>query len=392
MTAADMSSRSDVLIVGAGPSGSFLAYLLARRGFGVTIIDKASFPRDKVCGGGLSNKTIELLPFDLSPVVQRRVTGAFLTYQNRDTVVKDLGERGGVTVLRSELDDFLLRKATTAGARFHESTPFVSSESAGDGVAVTTGRGVFMTRYLVGADGVFSSVRQSVFGPHLVTYMPAVEALVSVAPHEAERFGTRVLFDFGGMPRGYGWIFPKKDHLNVGVFSIYATRSIKRELTRFMSRYAVLGSAGDVRHFGFSIPLENCRREFERDHVLLLGDAAGLADSFYGEGIYFALKSSVLAAEALQSAFDHPRDRAYSGLIAAGIQRDLTYAGMNARMFFAMQKLAFSLMVRSKQVNDNYAEVIAGGVGYAECFYKTVLTSPYWLFSRRLAPHSDEGF
>jgi flavin-dependent dehydrogenase len=85
-----MRAGSDVLIVGAGSAGSFLAYLLARRGFTVTIIDKATFPRDKVCGGGLSNKTLELLPFDfdISPVVQQRVTGAFLTYQNRATVVK----------------------------------------------------------------------------------------------------------------------------------------------------------------------------------------------------------------------------------------------------------------------------------------------------------------
>ena len=69
-----------------------------------------------------------------------------------------------------------------------------------------------------------------------------------------------VLFDFGGMPRGYGWIFPKKDHLNVGVFSSRVTR------------------------LGFSIPIRNRRHEFERNHVLLVGDAAGFAESFHGEG------------------------------------------------------------------------------------------------------------
>ena len=122
-----MRTDSDVLIVGAGPAGSFLGYLLARTGFDVTIIDKATFPRDKVCGGGLSNKTVELLPFDISPVMQRRVTGAFLTYQNRDTVVKDMGERGGIAVLRSAFDHFLLRKAIDAGGRFHGNTAFVGA-------------------------------------------------------------------------------------------------------------------------------------------------------------------------------------------------------------------------------------------------------------------------
>ena len=379
-----MSAGSDVLIVGAGPSGSFLAYLLARAGYNVQVIDKAAFPRDKVCGGGLSHKTIELLPFDIGPVVQRRVTGAFLTYQNRGTVVKDLGGRGGVAVLRSEFDHFLLEKAIGAGARFAGGTSFVSLKKTGDTIAVTTSRTVFKTRYVVGADGVFSAVRQSVFGRDLVTYAPAVEALVTVAPEKAERVGNRVVFDFGGMPHGYGWIFPKNDHLNVGVFSIYGSRSIKADLARFMDRYGILESPARVRHLGFSIPLKNRRRTFERDHVLLVGDAAGFAESFYGEGIHFALKGSMAAAEALAAGFDRPRDRAYTELVKARIQPELTYSEASARLFFSNQTFGFYRMVRNARVNADFAELIAGGIGQKACFYKTLLTSPYWLFSRRL--------
>ena len=387
-----MRTDSDVLIVGAGPAGSFLGYLLARTGFDVTIIDKATFPRDKVCGGGLSNKTVELLPFDISPVVQRRVTGAFLTYQNRDTVVKDMGERGGIAVLRSAFDHFLLRKAIDAGGRFHGNTAFVGADRTGDCVTVTTGRGVFKARYLVGADGVFSAVRKSMFGRDLVSYAPAVEALVSVTPDRAARIGNRVLFDFGGMPRGYGWIFPKIDHLNVGVFSIYPTSSIKADLARFMSQYDILDRPVNVRHLGFAIPLKNTRRQFEHDNVLLLGDAAGFAESFYGEGIYFALRSSLAAADACSLAFDRPSDRAYTHLIETRIQPELTYSAMNARMFFRAQRLAFDRMVRNEHVNDYYAELLAGRVSHRECFYKTILTSPYWLFSRRLHPVSEASF
>jgi geranylgeranyl reductase family protein len=384
-----LNTNSDVLIVGAGPAGSFLGYLLARAGLRVTIIDQATFPRDKVCGGGLSNKTVELLPFNIGPVVQRRVTGAFLTYQNRDTVVKDMGERSGIAVLRSEFDHFLLQKAIEAGGRFHGNTALVSVNKTGDRVTVTTGRGEHTARYLVGADGVFSAVRQHVFGRDLVTYAPAVEALVAVTPDKAARIGNRVLFDFGGMPRGYGWIFPKADHLNVGVFSIYPTASIKAELARFMRLYDILDSPVSVRQLGFAIPLKNRRRTFERDNVLLLGDAAGFAESFYGEGIYFALKSSLAAAEALSIAFDRPSDRAYSHLVETRIQPEMTYSAMNARMFFRAQRMAFNRMVRNEHINDYYAELIAGRVGHRECFYKTILTSPYWLFSRRLSPVSD---
>ena len=138
--------------------------------------------------------------------------------------------------------------------------------------------------------------------------------------------------------------------------------------------------------------MKNRRREFERDNVLLLGDAAGFAESFYGEGIYFALKSSVVAAEALTAGFDRPSDRAYSELVNAHIQPDLTYSELNARMFFPIQKWGFYWMARNPHVNYYFAELIAGRVGHKECFYKTILTSPYWILSSHLAPYSETPF
>lgn len=358
--------NTDVVIVGAGPAGGFLGYLLARKGCAVRIIDKASFPREKVCGGGISNKTVELLPLDISPIIQRRIKGAFLTYQNRDTIVTDLGDRNGAAVLRSEFDNLLLEKAVAAGAGFEGGTEFVKAEPSRGGVTVTTTRGEVKARYLVGADGVSSRVRQSVFGRNLVAYAPAVEALVSVSPDKAARIGDRVLFDFGGMPRGYGWIMPKKDHLNVGVFSIYPTRSIKMDLARFMSWYGILDAPIRVEHRGFTIPTANTRHEFERDNVLLLGDAAGLAESFYGEGIYFALKSSLIAAEALDSGFDRPGARAYTHLLKQKLLPDLAYSVLNARLFFSVQKFGFYAMVRNMHVNRYFAELIGGHVGHRE--------------------------
>lgn len=382
----------DVLIVGAGPAGSFLGYLLARCGYAVQIIDKEVFPREKVCGGGISHKTVELLPFDLTAIVQKRIQGAFLTYQNHATVVKDLGERGGVSILRSEFDNFLLQQAIAAGAVFHGHTQFVGSQSLGDCVRTTTSRGTVHARYLVGADGVMSHVRESVFGRGLVRYVPAVEALVSVAPEMAARLGDRMLFDFGGMPRGYGWIFPKKDHLNVGVYSLYPRHLIKRDLELFMGRYRILKAPLQVQHRGFVIPVKNTRREYERDHVLLLGDAAGFAESFYGEGIYYALKSATLAAKAFSLAFDHPAEQAYSQLVRREIEPDLAYSALNARLFFSRQKFGYGQMVRNMHVNHYFAELIGGQVDHRECFYKTIVTAPYWLFSKKLPPWTGGTF
>jgi hypothetical protein len=98
------------------------------------------------------------------------------------------------------------------------------------------------------------------------------------------------------------------------------------------------------------------------------------------------------AAEAFTVAFDRPTDRAYSHVVERCIQPELIYSALNARMFFRAQKLAFYTMVRNEHVNDYYAELVAGRVSHRECFYKTLLTSPYWLFSRRLQPVSELSF
>ncbi|MGH8770925.1 MAG: FAD-dependent monooxygenase, partial [Burkholderiales bacterium] len=105
----------DVVIAGAGPAGSHLSCLLARDGWRVALFDRDRFPRDKPCGGGLSRKTVALLDCDLAPVRQAAIRGALLTYQNQGIVARQIDECAGVTVLRSEFDDLLVKRAQDAG-------------------------------------------------------------------------------------------------------------------------------------------------------------------------------------------------------------------------------------------------------------------------------------
>jgi geranylgeranyl reductase family protein len=374
----------DVGIVGAGPAGAYLGFLLSRSGAKVLILDKEMFPRDKVCGGGLSNKTLELIDFDLSPVVQRRITGAFLTFQNVHTVVKDLGSRSGVTTLRRDFDHFLVTHAVDAGAEFWAGSCFLGVEHRQGILDVTTSTKRFQAKYLVGADGVFSSVRKAAFPAKLVTYAPSVEALVYVDDRAMRNFDERVLFDFGGVSRGYGWIFPKLDHLNVGVYSVFPNRRIKSEFLAFMGRYATLASPKKAEFLGSCIPLRNTRRQFQDRNVWLVGDAAGLAESFYGEGIYFALKSATIAAEALMRSFKDVSSGLYTEMILKDLMPDLRYSEVNAKLFFSFPRFGYYSMVRNEHVNRYFAELIAGDFGHRECFYKTALSLPYWLFSKKL--------
>jgi len=358
----------------------------------VLLLDKHDFPRDKVCGGGISNKTVGLLAphFDISPVIQQHMTGAFLTYQNQGTVEKALPGRGGASVLRSEFDFLIVKQAIAQGVTFVPKAAFKSAVQSDEEVAVTATTGTYRVKHLVGADGVFSEVRRAIFGPDLVTYAPAVEALVTVSPDVHERFRGRVLFDFGGMPNGYGWIFPKRDHLNVGVFSIYKSNEaqIKTMLKSFMGLYRSLDAPLQVIEKGSCIPLRNTRGLYQRRRVLLVGDAAGFAESVYGEGIYFALSSALVAASAIGKGAAAEEVAGYQeALKSSHLLTDMRYSELNAGLVFRAPKRSFDLMVRNESVNHLFAELIAGGVGHKECFFRTLLTSPRWLlFPRRLPP------
>ena len=373
----------DALIVGAGPAGSFLAHLLAKEGLNVAVIDKEKFPRDKVCGGGLSNKTIDLLGFDITPVVERNIAGALVTYQNKQTIIKDLDGRAGVTVLRSSFDNLLLQKAVQNRAVFHPNCLFLDCKYNDDCVTITTSKGLMKAKYLIGADGVYSKIRAKIFGRNIVNYAPALETLIYVDPNIIDIFENRILLDFGGTNRGYGWIFPKKDHLNVGVFSIYRGNKLKNELREFMSYYDFLKDYKSIKYLGHSIPIYNQKNIYQKNCVLLIGDAAGLAEAFFGEGIYYALKSAQLAAYAILNAFANDDINLYTKYVKQEIVADMHYSLLNARLFFSFQKLSYYRLARNIHVSDCFAELITGKVNHRKCFFDTFLTFPYWMFTQK---------
>jgi geranylgeranyl reductase family protein len=375
--------RHDVIIAGAGPAGSYAAYLLARGGATVALLDKSRFPREKPCGGALSRKALDLLEFDLSPVVHGRAVGAWVTFGDR-VVRRDTGGIAAAMTVRAELDAYLAERAVRAGARFHPGVALLDVESRPDGVSVTTAQGELHARYLFAADGVGSLVRSRVFGKHTVEYAPAVEALMYAPHHVLARFAERVMLDLTGMPRGYGWIFGKRDHLNVGVFSIHGAAGLRAQLAAFVARHPGLAACERVRHFGAPIPLRNTIGAFERGRVWLLGDAAGLAEAVLGEGIYFALKSGDLAARAFFAAEGEPHGGSYTRRLRRAVLPELAASRLLARLCFAHPRFVFERIARSSYAGGLFLGLVTGEVGYCECLAKAAATLPWWLAAPRM--------
>jgi flavin-dependent dehydrogenase len=256
----------------------------------------------------------------------------------------------------------------------------------GPWVTAVTSRGELAGRRLFAADGVGSAVRTRVFGRRLVSYVAAIEALVEMPEADLHSFGDRAVFDFGGMPHGYGWMFPKRDHLNVGIYSPFGGTALRRHLMEFIDRYPELRGRQLAACRGYAIPLRNRAGIFERGPVALLGDAAGLAESVFGEGIYFALKSAALAAQS-----ELTRDRqadftSYAQLIDEELLPELRASRLLAKGLFAFQEFAFRHAVCNDRINQLFAGLLTGDVGYRECLRQTVVAAPMWI--PRSAPSS----
>jgi flavin-dependent dehydrogenase len=199
--------------------------------------------------------------------------------------------------VRAELDAYCLSQTLQAGVQFLKTPGVKVIEQQSDRVLVDTGREVLCARFLVGADGVNSSVRRFCAGAGEVKKGFALEAQV---PMPAEP--VNLTFDFGAVRNGYGWIFPKGDHLNVGL-GYYTGRgedALNRE--RLMEYIGLRLGTNVVDHVvGQFLGIADINAACDYRRILLAGDAAGLVDPLTGEGIYSAVISGQAAAKAIDS-------------------------------------------------------------------------------------------
>ncbi len=312
----------DVFVVGGGPAGSTAAYLLAGFGHRVAILEKQRYPRDKVCGGCLSQKSVRFLDrvFSLPVPVLRQeglIDSVGTTYAlyigGTRALAGDLTEPFYFT-RRERYDAYLARRAEEAGADVHEGVEVVAVDHAGR--TITTSEGDCCSApVIIGADGIHSRVRRSLPG-YIVDRERWQEnlglALEVVIPCEEVRalaegggpirldgdLATPHLF-FAACRWGYGWVFPNRDAIVVGIGGLIRKNG-KGFRDRFGEFLKTIGLSAFVDRrpmasplsFGNHVPTPAC------GGVLLAGDAGGFASPILGEGIFYAHRTAELAAHA----------------------------------------------------------------------------------------------
>jgi len=287
----------DTIIVGAGPAGCATAYDLPAAGREVLLLDRAIFPRQKACAGGLTLKTVQALRYPIEPVVRQRISHMRLERDaDKSTVLRRRSPYCYMTV-RQELDDYCLRQTLAAGAQYKNIRTIEAISEDSSGVSLCVDGEVLRARFVVGADGVHSRVRQLTDkGSGWFWRAFALEGTVPV-PDATQQ---ELIFDFAAVRDGYGWIFPKGDHLNVGLYSYSPDEKIDRSRLAAYVRSRLGGaSADDVigQYAGFGA----AQHRIHPTRIFLVGDAGGFVDPLTGEGIYFAVATGQAAAEAIEA-------------------------------------------------------------------------------------------
>ena len=367
-----MKKHHTVVIVGGGPSGSSAAYTLAKQGIDVCVVDKAVFPRDKLCAGLLSLRSKHIFSeiFDASweEAFEYKANGVKFFHKNKLlNDVKNCSEM--FFTCRVDFDNYLLTMAESAGASLYQGSGIVSIDLKNRVCHLRSGDEISYD-YLIGADGVNSIVAKTLYGKSFEKEKIAFALEVEVDRALSERDVNVPELYFGVAKWGYGWVFPKEKTLTVGIAGRHTKNpDLKKELYDFLIN--LFGSVPDVKIKGHYIPFGNYRKIPGADRALLVGDAAGVVDPITGEGIAYAMQSGYFAALAVIDSENSEKNidvikaytRRYSEITSA-----LDYANKLRYLFFP--KISESLFVRvfpaTTQLPLMHMNLIAGKIDYKE--------------------------
>ncbi|MCJ7665746.1 MAG: NAD(P)/FAD-dependent oxidoreductase [Actinobacteria bacterium] len=364
-----MESRYDVIISGAGPSGSLLGFLLSQNNINTLIIDKMNFPRHKICAGGLQDRALELIPFDIKSTIHKSFKSILFSLRGRESFTRKYSSPIIHTVDRKEFDNFLAARAASNGCTIRFGEEVIDFEHNNRGIMVKTGNGRYTSKILIGADGIRGLVHRRIIGKAEIIKILGYELEKKTGPDEDKETKEHIGLDFGGTGRGYMWVFPKRDAISYGIGGPVGKAVLMRKYIEEYFGKDVSGNNGNgPKIMAQCIPVRKEDTPLCRERVLLIGDAACLGDAFTGEGIYNALRSSHLALESIMSALKRSEFsfKDYLGSINGSIYRDIKISLIFSRIFFTYPLFFYKLL----KTNDKYfklcCEVLKGSKKYTD--------------------------
>lgn len=360
-----MSKRFDVAIVGSGPAGATAAIKLAASGAKVILLEKYALPRVKPCGGGVAPLVQEWFDFDLLPAVSLVARSVRCTFQLGSPVEGTVGGPGIWMVRRDTFDHFLVNEAAKRGAEIADACPVDALCFREDHWFITSNRDPIEATYVIAADGAKGPCSKWLgIGIKKSNIAGAIEAESDLVKSQ----DGVVHLDFGTVPGGYLWNFPKADGHSIGGGALKGS-AVKnlREITRqYCDAFHVDMERSRV--YGHPMCLWSGKQKLHGRQCLVAGEAACVVDPFTAEGIRPSMLSGKLAAEATLLALNGvPSALAnYTETLHEEHGIDMMWAKRLATLFYMAPKLAYDHAVMRPGAVDWVADIMSGKRRYRD--------------------------
>lgn len=376
-----------MIVVGAGPAGSIAAYECAKHGLTTLCLEKSPIPREKPCGGAVMYRGLRILGGHLPrSLVEQKIYGLRFSLPNgtKSEFISD--KMIGITVFRNRFDEHLAKRAVNAGSELMENTPVIHASTSDDSAKVRLKDGrEFKSKFIIGADGVNSVVSRSLgLRPQrkdLTKVGLGMESDFYVGAegvNQATNGNPSVLEIIPSEDKiSYGWVFPKREHLAIGVAgSGVHMRALRPTFDRFYKNIE--------KKIGVPLTLEKRRTCFLGgdglgsvnvvNRGILVGDAAGFVDPMMGEGIAYAMQSSVFAADVITSAieegkYDSVQLSEYHTLCKKEFSANFQMAAWAGSKGTSFAERVLPSVNGFKLASDVMAMIARGEIGYADIPY-----------------------
>jgi geranylgeranyl reductase family protein len=376
----------DLIIIGGGPSGSAAARLAGNTGLTTLLVEKEIFPRYKPCGGAFSERAMSYLDFDIPQYIhEKNIFGARVHF--RDNFLEKLKEyRIATLVTRSVLDDYLLGKAKETGIEIKMGEEAISFREDHEYVEVYTDEGAYKARFVILAEGAQGNLKNRI---RRIDRKSAYAICIVTEIEEENKRIDQYIYNsidiyFGIVNRGYGWIFPHEKYFSVGIGVLASDFTNPREtMIDFLNLHGFTGKYKLKVHL---LPVGGIERKTVSSRVVLSGDAAGFVDSFYGEGIAYAIRSGQIAVEVISRILNYGVGSLsdYESFCRSEFGENLKYSLILSRMMHSFPGMFFKILTSCEEVLDKYLEVPASKRTYSGYIKWLIPRMPKYLLSKSL--------